>query len=283
MWEGAVTGQNEQPYKYNGKELDRMHGLNMYDYGARMYSPVIGRFTTMDPLAEKYYNISPYAYCANNPVNAIDPTGMDHYRLNENGTLELIRTTDDSYDQLYSHDFEMTNNFIKIDDKKLLPQLIKNPATKYNGHYGTTNDSEDALNLFKFAADNTTVEWAVSGFETKDGNSYLVRTSHSDENVSPTDGENSPLDMTFNIHSHPGKNAFYLPSGSFDTKFNEAHGGDMAVFVKRVNAFAAKGKTYPNYYIYHPETRSYYYYDHQVAGVKIYPKSIKDFSRKRKR
>jgi RHS repeat-associated protein len=66
-----------QPYKYNGKELDNMNGLNWYDYGARHYDPTIGRFTTMDPLAEKYYSISPYAYCANNPMRYIDPTGME--------------------------------------------------------------------------------------------------------------------------------------------------------------------------------------------------------------
>lgn len=64
-----------QPYKYNGKELDRIHGLDMYDYGARQYDPNIGRFTQVDPLAEKYYHLSPYAYCGNNPVNAVDPDG----------------------------------------------------------------------------------------------------------------------------------------------------------------------------------------------------------------
>ncbi len=69
------TSQNEQTFKYNGKELDMMHGLNQYDYNARHYDPVVGRFTTMDPLAEKYYDVSPYVYCNNNPVNAIDPDG----------------------------------------------------------------------------------------------------------------------------------------------------------------------------------------------------------------
>lgn len=64
-----------QPYLYNGKELDRMHGLDWYDYGARMYDPIIGRWTNIDPLAEKYYNINPYAYCADNPVRYIDPDG----------------------------------------------------------------------------------------------------------------------------------------------------------------------------------------------------------------
>ena len=70
-----ANSTNTQPYKYNGKELDTKKGLNWYDYGARHYDAALGRFTTMDPIAEKYYSMSPYAYCANNPVNAIDPDG----------------------------------------------------------------------------------------------------------------------------------------------------------------------------------------------------------------
>ncbi len=66
---------NIQPYKYNGKELDRKHGLNLYDYSARYYDQAIGRFTTVDPLAEKYYSWSPYAYVMNNPLKYIDPDG----------------------------------------------------------------------------------------------------------------------------------------------------------------------------------------------------------------
>ncbi len=73
----ASTG-NTQPYKYNGKELDTKKGLNWYDYGARHYDAALGRFTTNDPLAEKYYSMSPYTYCADNPVKFIDPNGMEY-------------------------------------------------------------------------------------------------------------------------------------------------------------------------------------------------------------
>ena len=64
-----------QPYKFNGKELDLFHGLNWYDYLARGMDPAAGRFTTIDPLCEKYFALSPYVFCANNPVNYIDPDG----------------------------------------------------------------------------------------------------------------------------------------------------------------------------------------------------------------
>ena len=69
------TNGNVQPYKYNGKELDRMHGLDWYDHGARHNDAAIGRWHVMDTLCEKYYDVSPYAYCAGDPVNAIDPDG----------------------------------------------------------------------------------------------------------------------------------------------------------------------------------------------------------------
>jgi RHS repeat-associated protein len=51
-----------QPYKYNGKELDRTKSLNLYDYGARQYDPLLARWHVVDPMAEKYYTISPYVY-----------------------------------------------------------------------------------------------------------------------------------------------------------------------------------------------------------------------------
>jgi RHS repeat-associated protein len=72
---GESTGGDVQDFKYNGKELDRLHGLDWYDYSARHMDAARGVFTTMDPLAEKYYDISPYAYCANNPINSIDING----------------------------------------------------------------------------------------------------------------------------------------------------------------------------------------------------------------
>ena len=64
-----------QPFKYGGKEFVEMHGLDEYDSEARWYYPAIMRTTTMDPLCEKYYSISPYAWCGNNPVNFVDPDG----------------------------------------------------------------------------------------------------------------------------------------------------------------------------------------------------------------
>ena len=70
-------GLSQQPYLYSGKELDRMHALDWYDYGARHYDAALLRWQSIDPMCEKYYHISPYVFCANNFVNAVDHNGMD--------------------------------------------------------------------------------------------------------------------------------------------------------------------------------------------------------------
>jgi len=92
-WEEGL-GQNQQPYKYNGKEFIEMHGLDEYYSVFRNYYPAIGRTTTMDPHAENYYNISPYAWCGNNLVNRIDPDGRDWYSYRNEEEEDEIRWTD---------------------------------------------------------------------------------------------------------------------------------------------------------------------------------------------
>ena len=72
-----ASAGNVQPYKYNGKELDTKKGLNWYDYGARHYDAVLGRFITVDALYDKHFKVSPYVYCGNEPVGRIGPDGND--------------------------------------------------------------------------------------------------------------------------------------------------------------------------------------------------------------
>jgi RHS repeat-associated protein len=73
-----MAGDTWQPYRFTSKELDKQNGLNWYDFGARWYDVAgVPMWTSVDPLAEKYYNVSPYAYCNNNPVMFIDPDGRD--------------------------------------------------------------------------------------------------------------------------------------------------------------------------------------------------------------
>ncbi len=62
---------------FSGKESQSIlnASISFLDFGARMYNPAIARWTTANPLSEKYYGISPYVYCLNNPTNSFDPDG----------------------------------------------------------------------------------------------------------------------------------------------------------------------------------------------------------------
>ena len=85
-----TTANSVQPYKYGSKELDRMHGLDLYDSEARWYDSLLGRTSTMDPKAEKYYSFSPYTWCAGNPVRFIDPDGRQPVKyIDENGRKHI--------------------------------------------------------------------------------------------------------------------------------------------------------------------------------------------------
>ena len=71
------TGTTANAFKYTAKELSLFRGLPVYDYTARHTLPAAGNmFRTMDPFAEKYHGISPYTFCAGDPVNFTDPTGQ---------------------------------------------------------------------------------------------------------------------------------------------------------------------------------------------------------------
>ncbi len=75
-------------FLYQGKEIQSDLELNIYDFEARMYDPVLGRTFQLDPHLENYYNWSPYSWSGDNPINMIDPTGMDWYQaVDEEGNV----------------------------------------------------------------------------------------------------------------------------------------------------------------------------------------------------
>jgi RHS repeat-associated protein len=68
-------GKSEN-HKYRVIYLDKESKLEWYYFGARYYDPAIGRFLSVDPLANAFPDVTPYHYTHNNPINRIDPTGM---------------------------------------------------------------------------------------------------------------------------------------------------------------------------------------------------------------
>ena len=134
------TNESQQRYKYNGKEFDELHGLNTYDYGARQYAPLLPLWDRVDPLAEKYYGVSPYAYCANNPVIFVDPDGrkFDFSKMTKGeyqsylGQINLLRRASPLFNTMYSSlENSKETYFISFDR---VPSVVKQ-AGDIDGHF----------------------------------------------------------------------------------------------------------------------------------------------------
>ena len=108
-------------YKYNGKEKDPESGLHYY--GARYYDSDISQWLSIDPMADKYPSLSPYNYCADNPVILVDPDGRDFdqeskeqyispYRDEINARLERIKGLKD-WENLYKKQHDEYQNILK--------------------------------------------------------------------------------------------------------------------------------------------------------------------------
>ena len=140
-------------FKYNGKELQTVGGLGYLDYGARMYDQSLGRWFTTDPLSEKYYGLSPYVYCGNNPINAVDLCGdsittvVNATITNPDGTTSLQRTR-----YYYGQNSNGTYGF------------IDNNGNLYSGTNTFVNSLTTALNNLRMGGNvgNTLVSDLVS-------------------------------------------------------------------------------------------------------------------------
>lgn len=92
----------DNSYQYNGKEHENDLHLGWIDYGARWYDPTVGRWWSVDPLADSYSAWSPYNYVLDNPISNIDPDGR----------TVLTSTAGKSFyidDQYGDYEFEVTD------------------------------------------------------------------------------------------------------------------------------------------------------------------------------
>lgn len=143
------------PYRYNGKELEAMNGLNQYDYGARRRGAGLPIWTAVDPLAEKYYSISPYVYCAGNPVNVVDPDGKQIYILGDSkknlefweGVGALLKTEDGK--KLWNEYASSDKNDIYIGISSFKSDKEAGGAVKNIGEFGAIKDNKIDISNFE--------------------------------------------------------------------------------------------------------------------------------------
>lgn len=232
----------------------------------------------MDPLTEKRYSISPYAYCSGNPINRIDPDGMDDYILNRDGSTILALKTNDGNDKIYA-----VNKDGEIDKKNtidLTKDVMSSKTTEQStGNKGidrfTSFNKSQADDYFRFVANNTDVEWSNTNvtYTNEDGNSNnfnTIATSHeygtelslttstlsSYESVNNSIIKHGKYEINSMDHSHT--NGSTNPSGYYDEKTGGTKGGDVGV-VSRINKL--NGHNNATYNIYSPNYRQYYPYD----------------------
>ena len=144
----STTDNSEKRYRFGGKEVTGAAlsplsaGSDAYlDFGARLYSPRSAVWLSLDPMAEKYYPYTPYAYCAGNPANLVDPEGKSWYFSLVDGsfiahiddeddliymlTLEQMNLANGDYDVLQSYK-SSENSFGYLAREELLNQTVAN-------------------------------------------------------------------------------------------------------------------------------------------------------------
>ncbi|MCM1293405.1 MAG: hypothetical protein NC111_03930, partial [Bacteroides sp.] len=170
--------------KYGAKELQTDLGLNLYDFEARYQNPVLPHFTTPDPLATDYHLISPYTYCAADPINLIDPSGMNIYSVDSLGNYTMIQVTNDDFDTIYSNgDFNNSiqtkkGAFQKLFESDVDASVDTNQEEAGSTHVEIYGSGYNIDRLFEFLYKNTIVEWSYVQIDDSGKIKYYLGTSH---------------------------------------------------------------------------------------------------------
>ena len=139
---------DDNRFLFSGKESQELLDLNAYDFGARMYDASLGRWNMVDPLGEKYVNLSPYNYCANSPQLFNDP----------NGTVLMLRgNIGEIIMALYNGLDEGTSLELKFYNGILDPFSIEREAMR--------NSNLFLQDLYEIAMSDKIVELSFSDYE----------------------------------------------------------------------------------------------------------------------
>ena len=170
---------------FSGKESQSFlsASIPLLDFGARMYDPTTARWTAQDPLAEKYYAVSPYAYCLGNPISLLDPNGTDVWTVDAFGNVVWKEQSDTHCLYYVDNDGNLSEDYVTVSDRSILDDLTKTEVKTDGGAEVSSHSSKTGINdmfkVFKFASDNTKVEWAIH----RNGDTYTIGTGHKTDNA----------------------------------------------------------------------------------------------------
>ena len=150
MLQNHLKYSPKPPQTFTGKERDSETGFSYF--GARYYdSDLMTGWLSVDPMADKYPSLSPYAYCAWNPVKLVDPDGEEIWINGETGKIKysigmsskdlsgFSKLTVDALNSIYSScdkGAELVNTLTVSDNIFNIKQQTLNDVSKYTPEYG---------------------------------------------------------------------------------------------------------------------------------------------------
>ena len=212
-------------YTFSAKEKDAETGLSYF--GSRYYSSDLSIWLSVDPMSDKYASLSPYVYCADNPIKLVDPNGEEIYVFDENGKYIERQGEKGSPDQIaikksngeLCKSSEYNNGTIQLG---LNGSVKQNDGTIVNVQSLKIKGDNNALDCFKFVADNSAVEWSLvrTGYKKGDeGSNYLSNSQENGHENSVNLFINTKMYIREHWHSHPSGN---LKASSVDYKSAES-------------------------------------------------------------
>ncbi len=209
-----------QPFTFTGKERDAETGYSYF--GARYYdSDLSGLFLSIDPMADKYPNLSPYAYCAWNPVKLVDRDGRDTINIDlDKGTINLIKADGDHSILYYKNGELASSNLIEENKVSFFTQsdeglyIEGGKKTEYHTVFLQCSSSEIGEMIFKtIAGIDSPVEWDY--YALKRGYGELSSSGIKDRIIHPN-GMYTHKNVEYWDHFHP-----YISSDSFFPSYED--------------------------------------------------------------
>ena len=193
-----TSGYNER-YTFTGKEKDEETGYGYF--GARyMDHELMTMWLSVDPMSDKYPSISPYAYCAWNPVKLVDPDGRDIWEIDRKGNVTWKAQSDKTTIYAVNKQGKRTGASVDLSNDDILNQLkdygVKCQRLDAQGtpiktgrlQAAVSTNKEDVVKFFKFTSESTDQEWGIYAFHKGNASKYgIITYQYDDQTPSKSD------------------------------------------------------------------------------------------------